>query len=138
MSNTSIVSTKRLVGAGILVCTLAVVGTGRAIKSMLAPVVPTPVAVEEDTGEPPPTQVAMHQTFTPWQPQSAQKQRPAPDPDRETFKIAGISGAVSEEMQKAQLEGFRQDIAENADDDLDATLSAEDIAAMERDGVMAW
>jgi hypothetical protein len=137
MSNTSTSRTKWLVGAAIVACIVAVSGTGRAIKNLLAPT-PAPVAaIEQKTDKATGTRT-VHRTARPWKAYQTTDRRRAPDPDREPFKVVGMAPSDIKEIQQAQSEGFRLSIAENSGDDMDATLSSEDIAAMERDGVMAW
>lgn len=76
----------------------------------------------------------------PWQPTTKAQQQQAALSSKESvsgrFQFAQIN--EFEAKQAAQMTRLRQDLAQNAGDDLDATPSEEEIASMQKEGVMIW
>lgn len=122
---------------------LAVMSVLNSVRVAFRPALGSAVAVEKPAH--PKARVAIKPMApvvrqTAWQPTTlAAKQQAALEQRRsepERLQLAQIRNFRAK--QAAQMERLRQDRAENAGDDLDQTLSEEEISAMQADGVMAW
>jgi len=131
-----------LLAVACVVSLMAAVGIARSVSTMLAPLekstAPAPMNEEQlDVRE----KVLNRMQREPWQPRHVEQRRRdrrfEKEVDELPFKVIGITGE-SADLKGRQMASLREDLEENANDDLSSTPTDADIAAMEEKGVMIW
>lgn len=134
-----------LLGATVVVAILVVISVSRSLLELVfSPPAEASVQLIEAKPAAPPRAVARHAVAKrAWQPQYAVPRMPprekaGTNEPSKTFKVEPFPPSVAAELRKRQMAYLRADLVENANDNPEDLPTLEDIATMEKNGVMVW